>query len=355
MRGIILISLSASMLLSFGLMMLLSIAPEKVLPQVLSAFFSLLVGWIVLKLGVKNILPFVWVAYAGIIILLALTLVFGKTAKGSSRWLRVGGLQLQASELAKPVLLLASISLVENGWPMNSKKQIRLLMKYLITGFLPFGFVLIQPDLGSSLVLAVIAGWIFLVSLPPKRLLVWLAVAAIIILPLSRFGLKDYQMHRLKSFIDPYSDPLGTGYHVIQSTIAVGSGGIFGRGLGYGTQGKLRFLPERQTDFIFANLVEELGLIGGIAVIGLYSGIVGVCFWGAVKSGRPNERFLLSGIGVWLFFQTSVNISMNLGIMPVTGVTLPLLSYGGSSLLSSAITLGLAFSTMKTHGLGSRG
>lgn len=355
MKGIILISLSAAMLLSFGLMMLLSIAPEKVLPQALSAFFSLLVGWAVFKLGVKNISPFAWAAYAGIIVLLALTLFFGKTAKGSSRWLRVGGLQLQVSELAKPVLLLASISLVEHGWPANSKKQIKLLVKYLFAGLLPFGLVLIQPDLGSSLVLAVITGWIFVVSLPPKRLLLWLAAVVIIFLPLSRLGLKDYQMHRLESFIDPYSDPLGTGYHVIQSTIAVGSGGISGRGLGYGTQGKLRFLPERQTDFIFANLVEELGLIGGTGVIGLYSVIVGVCFWGAIKSGKPEDRLLLSGIGVWLFFQTSVNISMNLGIMPVTGVTLPLLSYGGSSLLSSAITLGLAFSTMKTNGSGSRG
>lgn len=355
MRGIILISLSALMLLSFGLMMLLSIAPEKFLPQVLSAVFSLLVGWIVFRLGVKNILPFAWVAYTAVLILLGLTLVFGKVAKGSSRWLKVGVFQLQASELTKPVMLLVTIKLMENGWPADSKKQIRLLAKYILVALIPFCLVLSQPDLGSSLILAAIAVWIFITSLPPKRLILGLIVLLVVLLPLSKFGLKSYQLDRLKSFIDPYSDPLGTGYHVIQSTIAVGSGGVFGRGLGYGTQGKLRFLPERQTDFIFANLVEELGLAGGITVIGLYSVIVGVCFWAAVKSGKPEGRLILSGIGVWLFFQTSVNIAMNLGIMPVTGVTLPLLSYGGSSLLSSAIILSIAFSAMKTHGFESWG
>jgi rod shape determining protein RodA len=349
MKGIVLISLSAFMLLSFGLMMLLSIAPEKVLPQALSSVFSLLVGWFVFRLGIKNILSFAWLAYIGVLILLILTLFFGKTAKGSSRWLRVGGFQLQASELAKPVLLLVTIKLVENGWPVDSKKQIKLLFKYMFTALVPFGLVLAQPDLGSSLVLAAIAGWIFMSSLPPKRLLFGLAVTAIALLPLSRFGLRGYQLHRLESFIDPYSDPLGTGYHVIQSTIAVGSGGIFGRGLGYGTQGKLRFLPERQTDFIFANLVEELGLAGGVAVIGLYSVIVGVCFWTAARLRERDNRLVLSGIGIWLFFQTVVNISMNLGIMPVTGVTLPLLSYGGSSLLASAATLALAFSAMNNR------
>ncbi|MBI5356142.1 FtsW/RodA/SpoVE family cell cycle protein [Candidatus Collierbacteria bacterium] len=343
------------MLLAFGLMMFLSIAPEKVLPQVLSAVFSLLAGWVILRLGINNILPLAWLAYIGVLILLILTLILGKTSRGSSRWLKIGGFQLQASELAKPVLLLATIKLVENGWPGNTQKQVKLLIKYIITALTPFALVLIQPDLGSALVLLAIGGWIFISSLPPKRLIFWLMVIAVALLPLSKFGLRGYQLHRLESFIDPYADPLGTGYHVIQSTIAVGSGGIFGRGLGYGTQGKLRFLPERQTDFIFANLVEELGLAGGVTVISLYSVIVGVCFWGAIKSRKQEERLILSGIGVWLFFQTAVNISMNLGIMPVTGVTLPLLSYGGSSLLSSAITFALAFSVMNNHDLGSWG
>ena len=355
MRGLVVISLSAFMLLSFGLMMLLSIAPEKVLPQTLSAVFSLLVGLIVFRLGIKNTLPFAWLAYTGILILLALTLIFGKTAKGSSRWLKIGGFQLQASELAKPVLLLVTIKLVENGWPVNSKKQIKLLVKCISASLFPFALILAQPDLGSALVLITISGWIFMASIPPKRLVIGLAALAIACLPLARFGLKGYQLQRLQSFINPYSDPLGTGYHVIQSTIAVGSGGVFGRGLGYGTQGKLRFLPERQTDFIFANLVEELGLAGGVTVIGLYSVMVGVCFLEAVKSRKAEERLILSGIGVWLFFQTAVNIAMNLGIVPVTGVTLPLLSYGGSSLLSSSITMALAFSAMNNRGSGSWG
>ncbi|MBI2309990.1 FtsW/RodA/SpoVE family cell cycle protein [Candidatus Collierbacteria bacterium] len=355
MKSLVLILLASSMLLGLGLMMLLSIAPEKVLPQALFAVFSLLAGWVVFKLGIKNLLPFVWIAYIGILVLLILTLIYGKAAKGSSRWIKVGSFQFQASELAKPILLLASIKLIGSGWPISSKKQIGLLVKYGLVLFFPFSLIIAQPDLGSALVLMAIAAWIFMATSPPKGLLIGLGVAGLICLPLSKFGLKDYQLLRLQSFINPYSDPLGSGYHVIQSTIAVGSGEIFGRGLGFGTQGKLRFLPERQTDFIFANLVEELGLAGGVTVIGLYSIIVGICFWEAVKSRKPTERLIFSGIGVWLFFQTSVNIAMNLGIVPVTGVTLPLLSYGGSSLLSSAITLALAFSAMNNRELGSWG
>ena len=355
MRGLVVISLAAFMLLSLGLMMLLSISPDKVLPQALFSVFSFLVGWVIFRIGIKNILPFAWVAYVAVLILLSLTLLFGKTTKGSSRWLKVGEFQLQASELAKPILLLITVNLVENGWPVILKKQVKLLVKYILAALLPFGLVLLQPDLGSALILAAISVWIIMASSSPKRLIIWLIAITIVFMPLAKFGLKDYQLQRLQSFIDPYSDPLGTGYHVIQSTIAVGSGGIFGRGLGYGTQGKLRFLPERQTDFIFANLVEELGFAGGVMVIGLYSVIVGVCLWGAVKSQKSEERLILSGIGVWLFFQTTVNIAMNLGIMPVTGVTLPLLSYGGSSLLSSAITFALAFSAINNRGFGSWG
>jgi len=355
MKGPVLIFIVASMLLGLGLMMLASISPERVLPQALSVVFSLLVGWVIFQIGIKNILTFTWMAYFAVLILLSLTLLLGKTAKGSSRWLKVGGFQFQASEIAKPILLLISVKLAENGWTDNSKKQVKLLVKYIFVTLLTFGLVLIQPDLGSALVLAAISVWVIMASSPPKRLITGLILLAIIFMPLAKSGLKDYQLRRLQSFINPYSDPLGTGYHVIQSTIAVGSGGLFGRGLGYGTQGKLRFLPERQTDFIFANLVEELGLVGGIMTIGLYSIIVGTCLWEAVKSKKTEERLILSGIGVWLFFQTTVNIAMNLGIMPVTGVTLPLMSYGGSSLLSTAITFALAISAMSNREFGSWG
>jgi rod shape determining protein RodA len=176
-----------------------------------------------------------------------------------------------------------------------------------------------------------------------KRIFITLAFIAILF-PLGYSQLKPYQVNRLVSFINPDADPLGAGYNVTQSTIAVGSGKIFGRGLGQGTQSHLRFLPEKHTDFIFASLVEELGLIGGVMIIFSY---LALCF-GLIRaaqfaSSEVGSVICLSSLGL-ILFQAVVNIGMNLGIMPITGITLPLVSSGGSSILSMGIMLGMCLS-----------
>jgi rod shape determining protein RodA len=198
-----------------------------------------------------------------------------------------------------------------------------------------------QPDLGTTLV--VFVGWasILLSRFSVKTAMVLISVAALMAVPIFEFGLQDYQKQRLITFINPYKDPLGKGYHVIQSTIAVGSGQIIGRGLGRGTQTQLKFLPEHHTDFIFASLSEELGFVGALTVIFLY----GFLFWriyriSQLASDPKASVFCLSSMAL-LSFQTFINIGMNLGLTPITGITLPLLSYGGSSLWSVAIGLGL--------------
>jgi len=213
---------------------------------------------------------------------------------------------------------------------------------------IPIFLILKQPDLGTSLVVIVIFAAELLIARTPNWLFVVGTVAVIALAWLSPHFLHSYQLERLTAFLDPASDPLGAGYNVIQSTIAIGSGGPLGKGLGHGTQSHLRFLPERHTDFVFASLVEELGLVGGLLVILAIGMILYRLASLMLRNLARQERLILAGVFAYLIFQTFVNIGMNLGIAPVTGVTLPLISYGGSSILAIAVSLGIAGSI--SHG-----
>jgi rod shape determining protein RodA len=188
---------------------------------------------------------------------------------------------------------------------------------------------------------------VMIISGIPKLLLVLGILSIVVLMPFGKVILKDYQVRRLESFVNPYSDPRGAGYQVIQSTIAVGSGMWTGRGLGRGTQSQLKFLPERHTDFIFASLVEELGFLGGVVVLGLYAAMITGLIRAAWATNDRVDRLVLGSTAGWLFFQSAINIMMNLGLSPVTGITLPFLSSGGSSMVSSSIILGLSLSVIK--------
>lgn len=212
---------------------------------------------------------------------------------------------------------------------------------------LPTYLVYVQPDLGTALVISSI--WVIQIFV--AGLSSWLIALAVLLLGvlgryLPRF-LADYQLKRLETFLNPGSDPLGSGYNVIQSIIAIGSGGLFGKGLGHGTQSHLRFLPERHTDFIFASLSEELGLLGSLTILVLLGSLMYRLLTALTVSTSAENRSILAGVLGYLTFQTFVNIGMNLGIAPVTGVTLPLISYGGSSVITTALTLGLAASIIR--------
>jgi rod shape determining protein RodA len=221
---------------------------------------------------------------------------------------------------------------------MDNPRHIAVSLLYVMV---PALMVMAQPDLGTALVLLVIWGIMAIVARVRISYLVAMAAAGVALIPLVVPFLKPYQRARLEVFLNPVADPLGTSYNVVQSTIAVGSGQTFGRGLAAGSQSQLNFLPSQHTDFIFAVLGEKLGFVGGVLVIGLF---VALLLRGLYIASRAEDRFgvfVATGVVTMLLFHIFINIGMNLGLMPVTGIPLPLVSYGGTSLLVSLVAIGL--------------
>jgi rod shape determining protein RodA len=276
--------------------------------------------------------------FIGSLIFLTLPFLLGVSSRGAHRWIQLGGANIQPSEIIKPFILTTFAVIATTA--MRPYKKLMLLG---ISFLLPVGIIFIQPDLGTSLVIGI--GWMIILAtqVPGK----WLISGLLIVLLLSPIGwmlLRGYQKDRIATFINPYNDPLGKGYHVIQSVIAVGSGGFLGRGLGQGTQSQLRFLPENHTDFVFAAMSEDLGFVGGGLVIILISILLHRLYKLHLFITDPVASLFCLAVMGMLAFQTYVNIGMNIGIVPVTGITLPFLSYGGSSLVSLGITLGITHS-----------
>lgn len=333
----------AVLLCTLGLTIIGSVSPHLFPLQLIfflvSFILFLLLNWV----GHKAVFSFYLPLYLLSQLFLLLPLFFGVSSRGASRWLQIDRFHLQPSEIVKPFLLVF--------FAVLAAKRSSLSLVALAASFLPpFLLIFFQPDLGTALV--VLTGWLTAISsrLRLKTLLGLCLAGLVLLYPLYRIGLKDYQRQRLLSYLNPYSDPLGEGYHVIQSLISVGSGGLIGRGLGHGPQSQLRFLPEHHTDFIFASLSEELGFLGSVTTLAL----IAFLLWRIYKISQTTKQysqsvFCLSALAL-LAFQIFANIAMNLGLAPVAGITLPFLSYGGSSLLSVFITLALvnSISTSQT-------
>lgn len=347
MKKILLVLIPAVLLSLLSLTILMSFAPAKLGSQIIFGLLAAVSGFAVYRVKLKNWFLLAVPVYLGMLFMLFLTFLFGSITRGSTRWLEIGGIRLQASEFSKPAILLMAINLFSEGWPKNFKRQCSYLIKKLLVLAPMIGIIIWQPDLGTALSLAVIAGAVIYFSGIPKKILLLMLILSMLLIPTGRLFMKDYQIRRIHTFLNPYKDPRGAGYQVIQSTIAAGSGLIWGRGLGRGTQSQLKFLPERQTDFIFAGLMEELGLVGGLMVVGLYVAMLVGMIKAAFETQNKANWLLLTAVASWLFFQTGVNIAMNLGLAPVTGIPLPFLSAGGSSLIASAIILGLTVSAIK--------
>ncbi len=280
------------------------------------------------------------IAYPVIIIVLIYVLFFARDIRGSSRWIDFGFFQLQPAEFAKVILVIVLArwfglrQALVNSWK-------HMLMTLVMTA-IPFVLVLLEPDLGSSLVLASVWGGMILLSPISKKYIIALLVSFLIISGFSwEFLLHDYQRLRVEVFLNPDLDPKGKGYNVKQATIAVGSGQLFGRGLGKGLQSQLKFLPERQTDFVFASAAEEIGYFGSSVLLGFYIFMIYRLYTIMQKSKDYLGRYLTMGVLCVFFVQIIINIGMNMGIMPVTGIPLPFMSYGGSALLVSYICLGI--------------
>ena len=271
-----------------------------------------------------------------LIILLAV-MVVGQSALGAQRWISIGPISIQPSEFSKIIMIVSLATMLEDKvGKLNTLHDLLPVAAYV---GVPFLLVLKQPDLGTSLVfMAIFLGMIFACGIN-LRLLGGFFAAGVAMLPVLWHFLKDYQKMRITVFMDPNVDPLGSGYHIIQSKIAIGSGMLFGKGLFEGTQSQLNFLPENHTDFIFAVVGEELGFIGVVVLLLLYL----VILWRAIRIAKDASdmfgRLLAVGISSMLAFHVLVNVGMTLGIMPVTGIPLPLMSYGVSSLTTNIMSI----------------
>lgn len=325
----------------FGLFLLLTIQQTLFIQQCIYFVLAIILIIAISRIDARLI---EWFAPFGYILAVLLLIVsyIGPTIRGATRWIMVAGVQLQPSELVKPILLLF-YSWVMTKYP---PRNVRFVWLHMILFIIPFALVFRQPDLGSSIVYAVLWLSMMIAAGFPIGIVVVAASLGSLLLPGLWHVLHQYQRDRIMTFLNPALDPKGAGYNALQSMIAVGSGQFIGRGLGRGTQSHLRFLPEYHTDFIFATLVEELGFVGGFALLFGYA----VLLWriieplikGSVLSLFP---FLYSvGLFSMLLTQIIINTGMNMGIIPITGITLPFVSYGGSSLLSIGLSFGILWS-----------
>ncbi|GBQ64077.1 rod shape-determining protein RodA [Ameyamaea chiangmaiensis NBRC 103196] len=303
---------------------------------------------LVLMIGVALLPPraltwMAWPAYVASLGLLGAVLKMGHVGKGAERWIMIGGMQVQPSEFAKIALVLVLATWFQRTSSLRLGNPLRLVVPAVLV-LLPVVLVLKEPNLGTAVIIGCIgASMIFAAGMRLWQI-------ALVLAPVPFLGkivyahLHDYQKARIETFLHPEHDPLGAGYNIIQSKIALGSGGMWGQGYLHGTQGQLNFLPEKQTDFIFTMIAEEWGFVGGIAVIGLLLLLVFGGMLMAMCSRNQFGRLLGLGISMNFFLYCAVNLSMVMGAIPVGGVPLPLVSYGGSAMLNMMFGFGLLLS-----------
>jgi len=281
-----------------------------------------------------------YVIYGISVALLVVVLFYGYTTHGSQRWISLGGFSFQPSELMKLTVILALSRYFDDHKSNESYTLKELFIPFLIV-LVPFVLILRQPDLGTALILMIIfASMVFFIGMNWKSFAVVLT-GSLMLIPIGWHFLKDYQKDRLITFLNPENDPLGTGYHIIQSMIAVGSGGIFGKGFLKGSQTQLKFLPEQQTDFVFSVFAEEWGFAGALVLIILFMSLI---LWGmkiALHSRDLLGTLIAFGITALISWEVFINIGMVLGVLPVVGIPLPFLSYGGSAMIVLLTAIGL--------------
>ncbi|MGB3752670.1 MAG: rod shape-determining protein RodA [Parerythrobacter sp.] len=278
--------------------------------------------------------------YGIVLVMLVGVEALGAMGGGSQRWLEVGPIRIQPSELMKPTLVLVLASFY-HSLPSGLIGSWRAVVPAVGLIGLPMALVLLQPDLGTSLAIAFGGVVIMFLAGLPLRWFVAGGVAAGIAVPLAYFfALKEYQQRRVTTFLDPESDPLGSGYHITQSKIAIGSGGLSGKGFNEGSQSHLNYLPEPHTDFVFATMAEEWGLLGGIFVLAMFGLVLR---WGLKVARESQDRFsrlLAMGMVATIFFYVAINLMMVMGLAPVVGIPLPFMSHGGSSMMTNMICIG---------------
>ncbi len=349
--GIVLV---VTALAGFGCIILYSAAGGSLSPWALKHFLRFAV-LITVSIGIALVKPERWLAlawpiYGAVLVGLIGVELLGGIRGGSQRWLDLGFIQLQPSEFMKIAVVMV-LARYYHFLPKGYETRLNALLPALALIALPAALVMLQPDLGTAL--SITFGGVMVMFLAGVRLWLFLGagVAAIGAMPVVWSLLHDYQRKRVLIFLDPSTDPRGAGYHITQSKIAIGSGGFSGKGYLAGTQSHLDYLPELQTDFIFATMAEEWGFLGGLFIIVMY-GIV--LAWGisvALKARGQFQRLLAMGLTMTLFFYLAINMMMVMGLAPVVGIPLPLISYGGSAMMTVLVLLGLIMGIARQNAL----
>lgn len=331
---------------SMGFVMLYSVADGSLDPWASRQMMRFGIGMsLLIVMALVDVRVWRSLAYPiyAVALVMLVAVAFVGTGSGSQRWLDLGPFVIQPSEIMKVALVLA-LARYFHARSLDDAQRFVTIMGAGLLIAVPSFLVLRQPDLGTSFLLLMSGVGLIFVSGAPMRYFIAMGVAGIAAIPVGWNMLHDYQRDRVLTFFDPDRDPLGAGYHILQSKIAFGSGGLLGRGFMQGTQAHLNFLPEKHTDFIFTMMAEELGLVGGFALLGLYALVLLFCINVALQARTHFGRLVCLGVAITFFLYVFINVAMVMGIVPVVGVPLPLVSYGGTAMLTLMVGFGLVMS-----------
>lgn len=307
-------------------------------------FLAGLLGLIVVAvIDIRIWMKLAYPAYIFVLLLLIYVDIRGHIGMGAQRWIDLGFIQLQPSEMMKIASIMALAAFFHGATPEDIRNPLFLLLPLALVA-LPVGVVLVQPDLGTAMTLLMASGAIFFLAGVSYWMFGLVIAGGVALMPFIWHFLHDYQKNRVLTFLNPENDPLGAGYHITQSMIALGSGGITGKGFLKGTQSHLNFLPEKQTDFIFTLFTEEWGLVGGLALLGLFAAIIAYGYVIALNCQNQFGRLLSGGVIINFSLYVFINIGMVMGLLPVVGVPLPMISHGGTAMLSVLFGFGLLMS-----------
>ena len=328
----------------FGATVLYSAAGGHLMPwagmQLARFLLFLVMLEVVSRMPLRLIRNATFPIYGALIVALVIVELLGKVSGGSQRWINLGFMQFQPSELMKVAIVL-TVARFYALLPIGQIRTLTAIWPALLLIGVPAALILIQPDLGTAMMIAAGGVTIMFLAGLPMRLFVGSGLAGAAIVPIAFSFLHDYQKKRVLIFMDPESDPLGAGYHITQSKIAIGSGAIFGKGFLMGTQSHLDYLPEAHTDFVFATMAEEWGMLGGIGII---CAMFLLIRWGMRIAQRTEDRFarlVAAGLSMTIFLYVAINLMMVMGLAPVVGIPLPFMSYGGSSMLTVMLCIGI--------------
>lgn len=316
------------------------------LPQIIKILIGLVLFFIIYSLKPSFIFNIVEFLYLLCLLLVIFVEILGSIRLGAQRWLSIGLLIIQPSEFMKiaTILMLAKILY---KIPTGHEDKLKYYIIPAIISVIPCLLIILQPDLGTAFIIIATTIVIFFVAGLRIRYFIIAIITALIAAPLMWFNLYNYQKDRILVFLNPNKDPLGSGYHIIQSKIAIGSGGLLGKGLLKGSQSQLNFIPEKQTDFIFSLLTEEQGFLGALFLITIYSTLIGYCLILSTKTNNIFVRYCIIGLTFIFFIQIFFNMGMVIGILPVVGVPMPLISYGGTSIITTLAIFAIILNIIK--------